>query len=259
MTIVLTGEQPARISGAFPELPPFSAALLPDAAGNPVPSGKEGKTAVLPVSLAPIRHKLRTVLPPGSPAAAFLLEDRDGENSEIRAYYLTGPIHPYIRCSLNRYARMLLSLPSSRRPAGDREGEWLAYRQTLTVLLLGFAVLEYPEQRAVSVPDPSLTPARQLELFLRAHLDSATLPSLAAFFGYSEAYASRFIKKETGMNFGEILRRERMREASRLLLESDEPEQQIAERVGLTDLRYFRLLFKAHYHMTPGRYREGKR
>lgn len=67
---------------------------------------------------------------------------------------------------------------------------------------------------------------------------------------------SRIFKEELGENFVDYLARLRMEEAKRLLRETDEPVQSVAEKVGYLYPMSFIRVFKRLENMTPGEYRK---
>jgi two-component system, response regulator YesN len=71
-------------------------------------------------------------------------------------------------------------------------------------------------------------------------------------------YICRLLKKETGLNFLEILTEIRINKAKELLKEIRFKTYEIAQMVGINDARYFSQMFKKIVGMTPTEFREGK-
>jgi YesN/AraC family two-component response regulator len=67
---------------------------------------------------------------------------------------------------------------------------------------------------------------------------------------------SRIFKQQTGENFIRYVVRQKMKQAEKLLLESDKKVGVIAEEVGYTDYKYFSVLFKQNYSLSPTEYRK---
>lgn len=72
----------------------------------------------------------------------------------------------------------------------------------------------------------------------------------------SPAYFSRRFKKLTGFGYKEYLNYVRLKEASRLLLETDLPIMDIAQLSGFSDGNYFGDLFKKEKGISPRMYRK---
>lgn len=82
-----------------------------------------------------------------------------------------------------------------------------------------------------------------------------SLAKLAADLQVNPNYLSGRFRKETGMTLAEYLCRVRMKEAERLLSDTELPVQRISEKVGVLDANYFTKLFKRIYGQTPVQYR----
>lgn len=80
--------------------------------------------------------------------------------------------------------------------------------------------------------------------------------SMARHLGLSESYFCRIIKESTGRTFNDILGEIRFGECCRLLRETGETLDQIAQLTGLGSKRNLLRLFKKHSLDTPGQYRQ---
>ena len=67
----------------------------------------------------------------------------------------------------------------------------------------------------------------------------------------SSGYLSFIFKKETGMSFVEYLTDTRMKEAMRLLKETNEKIYVVTQKVGYLESGYFSHVFKKKYGMSP--------
>ncbi len=83
--------------------------------------------------------------------------------------------------------------------------------------------------------------------------------SLADFAGLSPAYIGRIFKNSTGMSIPDFINDVRLTQASRLLIETDDPVQKISQSVGITNGSYFYTLFKKKYGLTPSEFRLQKK
>ena len=91
--------------------------------------------------------------------------------------------------------------------------------------------------------------------YIEQHYVNCSLQDLAEQFGYHPKDISAMLREMTGFSFKQIQVRERMKEAGRLLTETDESVQDIASRVGMSNLSSFYRTFKAYYGMLPDAYR----
>ncbi|MFB9330979.1 helix-turn-helix domain-containing protein [Paenibacillus aurantiacus] len=93
--------------------------------------------------------------------------------------------------------------------------------------------------------------------YIAAHYSSSELSQnqLAHIFDISPSYLSRMFKEHTSINFLNYLIDVRMKEAKTLLLQSQLHVQDIALRVGYTNLSSFLRIFKKYYGMTPSELR----
>ncbi len=81
------------------------------------------------------------------------------------------------------------------------------------------------------------------------------LTDAARHVGRNPSYISRLVRETTGENFTQLLTDKRMAEAKRLLKETNLKVQDIAERTGYNNVRYFTRVFKSNANMSPNDYR----
>ncbi len=81
------------------------------------------------------------------------------------------------------------------------------------------------------------------------------LDALAALSGVSSSHFNRLFKRSFGTSPIDWLRRERVSQAKRRLVESTETIKQIAEQVGYADRFFFSKDFKRYTGSTPGEFR----
>lgn len=91
--------------------------------------------------------------------------------------------------------------------------------------------------------------------YFENELKSASLTHFARSFGYTPAYASRLIKRQTGKSFLELLSGYRMQRAAELLSSSDLSVEDIALEIGYQVPSALYKQFSAHFGMTPNEYR----
>ncbi|HJA66852.1 2-isopropylmalate synthase [Lachnoclostridium sp. An169] len=101
---------------------------------------------------------------------------------------------------------------------------------------------------------------RLLEItnYIYANYKDVTLDDLAEKFFLSKPYLSKYIKEKSGMTFGDILKKVRMKKARAMLKSSSATVENIAESVGYQNVEHFNRVFKKMYNITPVQYRNRK-
>ncbi|MBR2564775.1 MAG: helix-turn-helix domain-containing protein [Paenibacillus sp.] len=106
--------------------------------------------------------------------------------------------------------------------------------------------------------DPVLHPKIQVVVrFLNENYQNPlTLPEVADQFRISPHYLSRLFKQKTGFAFSDYLNLLRVKEAQRLLRESNESVTDIAMLAGFGNFSHFGKMFKRAVQMSPRTYRQ---
>lgn len=91
--------------------------------------------------------------------------------------------------------------------------------------------------------------------YIHSHYKEVTLDNMAKEFFLSKQYISKYIKLKSGENFGDILKRVRMKKAKTFLKNSTMTVESIAEQVGYQNVEHFTRLFKKEYGVTPIQFR----
>ncbi len=78
-----------------------------------------------------------------------------------------------------------------------------------------------------------------------------SLEELASKYYFNPSYFSTLFKKYTGMHFTDYITDLRLRNAHKLLLDSDRKIYIVAQEVGYRDVKYFNKIFKKRYGLTP--------
>lgn len=101
---------------------------------------------------------------------------------------------------------------------------------------------------------------RLLEItnYIYANYKDVTLDDLSEKFFLSKPYLSKYIKEKSGMTFGDILKKIRMKKARAMLKGSSATVESIAESVGYQNVEHFNRVFKKMYNITPVQYRNRK-
>ena len=110
----------------------------------------------------------------------------------------------------------------------------------------------------ISGPNPRQYEQSQMFTVLRYiedHYRSGTLTELAGQMNQSVAGLSRFIKKQTGWNFRQLLQQKRLNQAVFLLTTTNVTIEEILVAVGYDNSSYFHRIFRERYGTTPKKYR----
>ncbi len=101
---------------------------------------------------------------------------------------------------------------------------------------------------------------RLLEItnYIYANYKDVTLDDLSEKFFLSKPYLSKYIREKSGMTFGDILKKTRMKKARAMLKGSSATVESIAESVGYQNVEHFNRVFKKMYNITPVQYRNRK-
>lgn len=102
--------------------------------------------------------------------------------------------------------------------------------------------------------------ARMIEImnYIQANYIDVTLDDLAEKFYLSKPYLSKYIREKSGMTFGELVKKVRMKKARAMLKSSSMTVENIALTVGYQNVEHFNRLFKKAYNMTPVQFRNQK-
>jgi AraC-like DNA-binding protein len=96
--------------------------------------------------------------------------------------------------------------------------------------------------------------------FIATHYNqSISLCDVAKAVGYSPAYLTDLVRRETGQTVNQWIIKHRLTQASSLLRETNQTVSQIAETVGYQHINYFFRQFRHHYGTTPQIWRESQR
>lgn len=94
--------------------------------------------------------------------------------------------------------------------------------------------------------------------YIEDNYKDASLAEIADELHYDLCWLSREIKTQTGKNFTELLQAKRLNQASFLLKTTTLKITEISQSVGYENFSYFHRIFKAHYGMSPKKYRSCK-
>ena len=165
---------------------------------------------------------------------------------------LTGPVVSFAPNSAFIASTLRLIAHTYNKDVPDRfEGE-----------LALFEFLVAYERLAHELSHPSSERDRVLGAVQKSVLTDPTRPltvdALAAEFGMSRSNFSHFFRTRTGLTPAAVVTQTRVREAARLLLQSDASLKQIADACGFANANHFNRTFRRLQHASPGAYRKLK-
>lgn len=120
---------------------------------------------------------------------------------------------------------------------------------------MGIEIQKYNKKQELE-QNPTIVQA--MEYIRRNYKGNVTLSTLADYLNMNPSYLSRFLKKETGSNFVDILAHVRMEKAKKLLDEGIRVVE-VGEQVGYSDYTYFYQVFKRFEGISPSEYKRGKK
>lgn len=130
----------------------------------------------------------------------------------------------------------------------------------LELLLFSGRYSERAETTAIEHQSPVHKKISEIVRHINANYpEPMTLTGLSEQFYMSPYYLSRAFKEVTGFTFVEYVNTTRIREAQRLLKESNKKIIEIAELTGFENIAHFGRTFKKLARMTPLEYRKGER
>lgn len=92
--------------------------------------------------------------------------------------------------------------------------------------------------------------------YIEENYKGCSLSDAAENFGLNPNYLSNLLKKHTGSSFNELVSKEKLSAAKRLLDNSEMPITEIINYVGYQNMSFFYKKFKERYGVLPGAYRQ---
>lgn len=139
-----------------------------------------------------------------------------------------------------------------------------AISQAKTMRQLAARLLDTLSQYAARMKEINRLPKKaeiiSAQKYVLLNLDKKiTLGEVAKHLHLNPSYFSRIYKQHTGMNFIDYVNQMKMEEAKRLLDQTSESVEAIAEKLGFDSKGYFLKVFKKYYGISPVEYRQGVR
>lgn len=128
---------------------------------------------------------------------------------------------------------------------------------TALTAVIARAIARRPDPQDPPAPEGTLSPLaeRALALIEARFREPVGLTELSQALGYSAAYLTNTLRRETGKTVLQWIIHHRMTEARRLLEATDWPAQRVAEEVGYTHYSHFQRQFRQLHGMAPSAWR----
>ena len=95
-----------------------------------------------------------------------------------------------------------------------------------------------------------------IRMYMIENYKTITLKELANHFHYSESYLSKFIHRQLGLSFSQLLQEIRLEKSCQLLVQTDMKITELCENVGYNNESYYINIFHKKYGITPLQYRK---
>jgi AraC-like DNA-binding protein len=94
--------------------------------------------------------------------------------------------------------------------------------------------------------------------FIEANFSTIHPSDVSSFLSYNSSYFSKIFKEQTGVNISEYINRKRIKEAFRMIKDSNSTIEAISLAVGFKDKKHFNQMFKRYIGTTPNTIRKNK-
>ena len=96
----------------------------------------------------------------------------------------------------------------------------------------------------------------EIKQYINCNYAQIKIKDLVDKFHFNEDYFNRVLKEKEGMTYSEYVQNVRLKEAVRLLANTDMPIQEISQLIGYNNKGYFYKLFSLKYGVTPAVYKK---
>lgn len=125
----------------------------------------------------------------------------------------------------------------------------------ITMGLLFLQLLNYTDKVVIGNQQTNDDLVFTILRYVEENYKDGELSSLAATLHFDLYWLSRYIKKQTGKNYTELVQQKRLQQAVYLLNNTNMSVADIGNAVGYDNLSYFHKLFRKQYGVSPKKYR----
>lgn len=191
-----------------------------------------------------------------SPLFVKPLTDQFGEQILDQIYARTTNSFPaYMQTTVYHYFTNLLEEYNRKSPYGNFKLQCILCELLLTIL-------EYrlPEENTTPSGTPLTLPIMEAVYYMETHYaEDLTIERVAGISSYSVAYFSRLFKKQLGKSYSEYLSHIRIKNVSRLLLNTDKSITEIAIETGYQYPGNLSAAFRQKTGLSPQQYRKQRK
>lgn len=124
------------------------------------------------------------------------------------------------------------------------------------IIIFSELLRSFHEKKAKSYQESNQLYIGDILSYIEISQGNCTLSDLAAKFNFNSSYLSRFIKKNVGKSFIDIIQEIRLNRTTTLLRNTNLPIEQIIRQSGYRNINFFYQKFHDVYHETPNEYRQ---
>lgn len=183
--------------------------------------------------------------------ALFLHKNRD---EKLFALFLNALNQAHYHLFLNRFGLSLHGLCFYNNELYGRASSQAGFLEA------GRKIIESYSEAALRLRSEHNKAVARAVSFIKENIDQdLSLQRIADEVFLNKTYFCTLFREVTGQNISHFIRRERMREAERLLLGSDMRIEDIAKNCGFSSPAYFSTVFRQFFRMQPSEYRAENR
>lgn len=189
-------------------------------------------------------------------SSAFLGRYQDEQDQLILTPFTDGNRKIQFDMRDQSYVERLLFQMHNEFNHPDAPGQAIFFQSLLLQLLL-FAARKKQEDHPDNREDPMNARMTEIVAYCNEQFrEDLRLESLADHFHISPFYLSRLFKRTTGFTFKEYVNTLRIREAEKLLRETNDKIIDISEQVGFANVSHFNRKFKQVTRMSPNEFKK---
>ena len=163
-----------------------------------------------------------------------------------------GPLNPYLLFDNTPQINFILQQMILEYYQGQQYSQQVLYAKLIELWsLFARQQTEKFAQNEHNIPED----VTKILSYLCTHYATTNLSETAKQFGYSSNYLSQYLQRYTGYCYSDLIYNLKMQNATSYLIHSNFSLEEISERLGYSDVNYFRKIFKKKFGISPRAYR----